>query len=533
MRFTYAPALVLLAALSHAACAADNEAVDTGSTGSGGRGEEPSQALYFEDEGTLTLAPGEVRTVAVRGARSGDFSVAFSLLGDFGDAFVEASVVQADKKGVARVVLHASNQATTFTLRAAVLDEEGQLGAGAELSVAVSDQGFGNVRVLPQYTGSRSIATWTASVVARTTCADLVGTLPGEPAGSLVASSSPLGHPIIHNAPVGPNLAVTLRAGHFAWGCADASTLSAGSTLDVKVTVLDKPIVLSATNLDLKLDFQPEPMAFAKLTESAGELLREGFVPSGESEPSALLDAMAGLLPAEQVLAFNTQRTLQDWDELAADHFTAEGIDLRQKIGGWVLSGLPLPAQTLTGNLSAKDGAPDQATLSAVVVGGLPGADVGVDDASAFTWTADPNDALILKGLLHWQPSRLMGSLARTSALAEVENASSMADALADAADCEGLAVALGAFPTCSTSCLATLCHDALGARWAAALSASSDAGLLGHIVITAAGPAKLDDEAKPIGFSGLWVGSIGDNQISAETKGNIDGAPPGKPPPP
>ncbi|MEO7329061.1 MAG: hypothetical protein ABI193_10810, partial [Minicystis sp.] len=133
----------------------------------------------------------------------------------------------------------------------------------------------------------------------------------------------------------------------------------------------------------------------------------------------------------------------------------------------------------------------------------------------------------------HWQPSRLVGQLALVGVTKELEGISTVPEALAIVADCEGLAMKLGSFAACNSECLASLCRTAIDARWEAALSASTDAGLLGHIAITAAGPAQLDDDAQPIGFDGVWVGSIGDNTIAAEIKGEISGAPPGDEPPP
>lgn len=530
MRFTLLHALALLAATGPLACSVDNALSFNPTTTTD---KTDGKALYFEQEGTLTLAPGEVRKVAVHGSGEGALSVAFSLLGNVGDAFVEASVVETDGQGVATAVLHAPNQATTFTLRAALVGDDGHLGSGAELSVAVSDEGFGAVRVLPQYTGKRAVEVWTASVVARTTCADLSSVLPGEPEGSLVATASPGAAPLVDNAPVGPSLAVTLRAGHYAWGCADVSTLAAGSTLDVKVTVFDKPVVLAATDLDLNLDFQPDPLAFQKLADNAGYLLREGFAPSALDESTVLLDQMSLSLPPAQIEPFIKQRLAQDWDELAADHFSSLDASLRDHLSVWIDAGLPLPAGTLTGNLKAKEGEDGLALLTVGTLGGISAEAAGIPETSAFTWTADPSDALSLKGLIHWQPSRLVGQLALTGATKEIQGVSSVPEALGFAADCDGLAVKLGSFPGCDSACLAALCRTAIATRWDAALSASTDAGILGHIAITAAGPATLDDQAQPVGFDGVWVGSIGDNVVSIETKGAISGTPPSISPPP
>ena len=73
---------------------------------------------------------------------------------------------------------------------------------------------------------------WTASVVVIASCADLAATLPEEPAGALTATAPASGMPVIpENAPVGPNLAVVVRAGHFAWGCADTAAPTPGGTM--------------------------------------------------------------------------------------------------------------------------------------------------------------------------------------------------------------------------------------------------------------------------------------------------------------
>src|SRR5262249_34936452 len=155
------------------------------------------------------------------------YEIRFALLGDSFDASLDEASVIADSQGRANVVLHAPNMSTIFRLRASI---EG--GPSAEAQIAVSDQGFGTVRVLPEYMGTRAVKSWTASVVARAKCADIAPKLPTEPPGALVGTAGAAGYPIIKGAPVGPNLAVTLRAGHYMWGCSDATGLKANDTLD-------------------------------------------------------------------------------------------------------------------------------------------------------------------------------------------------------------------------------------------------------------------------------------------------------------
>jgi hypothetical protein len=185
---------------------------------------------------------------------------------------------------VARRWICAPSIASTFRLRATIKD-----GPSAEIGVAVSDKGFGTLRVAPLYDGHRVPEEWTASVKAGTTCADIAAALPDVPEGALEATSGPDEPVLLHSAPVGPNLAVVLRAGRSIWGCTDVADLQAGATRDVEVTVKDGPIDLAATSLDVTLTFTPTGDVQALLvgTTACGGRSYDG------SEAAALLDAMA------------------------------------------------------------------------------------------------------------------------------------------------------------------------------------------------------------------------------------------------
>jgi hypothetical protein len=108
-----------------------------------------------------------------------------------------------------------------------------------------------------------------------------------------------------------------------------------------------------------------------------------------------------------------------------------------------------------------------------------------------------------------------------------------MAAALAQAADCPGLAAKLVGFGACDTGCVEALCAQALGDRWALGLAASTSKGLLGHLTITASGPAQIDDTAKLRGFKGIWLGTVSDTLVSAKVKGSFEGTQPANAPPP
>jgi len=532
MRFTWITAALVIGLTGGAACTVSSdepnaEPVDLAPP-------PPSAALIrFEQEGTITLAPGELRRVHVFASPATNYDVRFSLIGAALDGWLESAAVKADENGMATMALHAPNQPTTFHLRASVVLENGESGPSAEASVAVSAQGFGTLRVLPQYTGKRAVKTWTASVVARTTCADLAALLPGEPPGALV-SNAPLGKPLlVPNAPVGPNLAVAVRAGHYAWGCAETTDLKADGTLDVKATIVDKLIDLGATNLELALAYQPDAADYKALLGDATELLRDTFLPKGINEAAVLLKAMRGATPDDQALAFDDAREAQGWDGLCAAHLAALPTSLRERCTTWVAAGLLGQAPMITAHLGAKDGSPGVAELRVLTIGSIDAAHAGVPTVSPFSWTADPDDTLILGGLVLWQPSRFVGAAALAGARMEQPKALTMADALAHAADCADLAAELNGFGSCDTSCVEALCKKALDDRWSLGLAASSEAGKIGHLTITASGPAQLDDTAKPSGIKGSWIGSVSVSGVSAKVKGSFEGSPPGVIPPP
>lgn len=524
MRLSWIKTAFLIALVASTACSL----AEVGPIDASTAPERPAAALiHFEREDTITLAPGETREVRVFASPKASYEVRFALIGDALDGWLESAAAKTDENGMATMELHAPDQPTTFHLRASIVLEDGQAGPSAETSVAVSAQGSGTVRVLPQYTGKRVVEQWTASIVARTTCGDLGAMLPGEPEGALIGKA-PFGQtPQVPHAPAGPNLAVAVRAGHYMWGCADTIDLKADGTLDVKVTVVDRPIDLGATDLDLAFTYEPDAGDYGALIGGATHLLRDTFLPGGAAEAGLLLAAMGTAAPLAQATALSAARASQGWDALASAHFATLDKSLRERTKSWIAAGLPLQAPTIEAHLGARADAPGVAELHVVTIGSVDATAAGVPPVSPFSWTSDPDDTLLLGGIVLWQPSRFVGSAALAGAKLEQPSAVTMSDALAEAADCAGLAAELGGFDTCEAGCIEALCKKALGDRWALGLGASSAAGQLGHLTITASGPAQLDDAARPLGFKGIWLGTVSTGVVSAKVKGSFEGTTP------
>ncbi|WP_437717944.1 hypothetical protein WMF45_16945 [Sorangium sp. So ce448] len=472
--------------------------------------------LAFEEEGTLQLVPGELRTVWVAGQPPAPYEVSFTLLGEAAGAWVDRTTAVADESGRASVQLHASTLGSTFRLRAATKG-----GPSAELGVSVSAEGFGTLRVIPVYEGTRVAKDWTASVVAEATCEEIAAAAPEAPVGALVAHGGPDEPVVVKGAPVGPSLTVALHSGRIMWGCVGERELQAGSARDVWVPIKDLPIDMAATRLDTKLTLVTAEGLTAML-EAATEQLLDAFSPAGV-EAASLLDAMQRAAPPDHARAFAAQRIERDWDAAAEAHLAALPIPLRDRCRGWARAGLARTPLALDGQLSGVADMQGRALFEASWLGSVTSDNAGVPPAHFMSWTADPGDVLRLAGTLTWSPTRYIGGVTGLGVAAE-EAAESVPAALAAAAECQALGELLGGYSDCTSDCMAMLCAGGLTLLWRAGTEASETAGMIGEIVVNASGPAQLNSSAAPIAWTADWLGTIrygGGEEVGVEGRVN------------
>lgn len=472
--------------------------------------------LAFEEQATLQLVPGELRTLWVTSQPPAPYEVSFTLLGEAAGAWVDRTTAVADEDGRASVQLHASNLGSTFRLRAATKD-----GPAAELGVSVSAEGFGTLRVIPVYQGMRVAKSWTASVVAEATCEDLATAAPQAPVGALVAHGGPDEPVVVEGAPVGPSLTVALHSGRIMWGCVGERELQAGSARDVYVPIKDLPINLAATRLNAKLTLVTADGLNAML-DAATEQLLDAFLPA-DAEAASLLDAMQRAAPSAQAAAFAAQRIERDWDVAAKAHLAALPIPLRDRCRGWARAGLADTPLAIDGHLSGLEEMPGSALFEASWLGSVTADGAGVPPEQLMSWTADPGDVLRLAGTLSWVPSGYIGGAAGLGAAVETA-AESVPAALAAAAECSALGDLLGGYAGCNSDCMATLCAGGLKLLWREGTDASETAGLIGEIVVNASGPAQVNSAAAPIAWTADWLGTIryGDGEeVSVEGQVN------------
>lgn len=473
--------------------------------------------LAFEGGSSIEVAAGEERAITVLALPGDTYEINFALIDAPPDASLDQSFVTTSGDGAAMVKLHAPSSPASFTLRAWIAS-----GPSAELSITVTKTGVGAIEVVPDYNGKRAINEWIASAVAGATCADLASGLPGEAKGALVAISPAQENPIIQSVPVGPKLAVAIRAGHFAWGCADSQAIAIGDVAKIKVHVVDVAPLLDKTSLDLELTYAPDAVAYGDMLTAARYAFLDAFLPPQAPEAESLLDTMALIAP--DPAAFAAARVAGSWDTIAYDHFGQLPSSIASRMEGWIDAGYSGAAPIVSGHLGAIDGVPGKALFTASQIGGLDADAAGAPPVHLVAWTALPDDKVLLSGTLFWLPSRFAGAACAVGAEQDLGVATPMADALAKTAECSDLAASLGGFDTCDVTCLDSLCKGALWSRWEDALDVSAVNGVAGTISIDATGEIKVDDVAVPVSLSGSWIGAVSDGETAAMASGTIIG---------
>jgi hypothetical protein len=529
-------ALLLSAcAVLAAACAADASTVPASGSSAGfgssipdagadaADAEPTPQSLAFEPSDTLTLEPKATQTLKVAATPAGIFKVRFALLGSGsdGDAALDANEVDTDDLGIAQVTLTAPSMPTTFSVRASVVKVQTQLG------VSVSARNYTTLRVLPSYSGKRSVAAWTATVSGGITCADLVGNPP--PDGDLSTTAKSGQALDLTKVPVGVDLAVTLRAGHYIGGCANQSALSETDGNQVLVYASDRPLNLAATTVDLSFGPTSPSSALSKLMAGAATQAASALLGSSSDDVSALLDAMHDATPALSRDAFSAARQTYGWDAALGSAFGANASSrVRDPANRWLSAGLTrfYAADAFVGQLGPLESA---AQLALTSVTQVPAADAGFPSTFSATWWADSSDTLLLGTELSFIPSQLVSALAILPATIEIPTALTVEAALAASVDCSlvgatllahGTTVGSAVYDGCDETCAENACVTALAALWQDAVNSSGSSSA--SLTVTGTGAALVGDDASITSLTGSWLGQLQLDTDSAPASGPL-----------
>jgi hypothetical protein len=487
---------------------------------------EPTKAVpavnatvAFVQQGTLKLAPGEQAQLTVVTTPPEAYAISFRLVGDSREASLDRSSAVADAQGRATVALKAPKQATTFAVRATIKD-----GPSADLVVSVSGLGFATLDVKPTYSGNRPVTHWYAAAVSGTTCAALSSKLPADLEGALKSQAATWQPLLIEDAPVGPALAVVVRAAYYAWGCTDVSGLAANATSKVDVQVANKPIDVTQSKLDLSLVFSPEPEPYKQIVTQHLALMTAVF--GGKTDqPAALLAAMAQAAPDKKALDAAADK--DGWLAKLQQHWSSQKVDVVAKLEQ--LGGINAVKPPVIKGQVKSLGDPSHALFTLKSIGPLLGADAAAPSEYLMNISVDPDDSVHLGGTLFMMPSRFLGSTISSVGMAMDPTKKSFAELLAATVVCDKLD--LPGLQSCTGACIASLCTKALGLLWEEALDASAANSLAAQIPMNASGAAKFSETALLTGFTGTWLGQLSSGKLTAKVTGAAEAAEIASPP--
>jgi hypothetical protein len=488
--------------------------VDTSGAGGGG-GSSAGGTVGFVEEGTLELGPLEERSLTV--VTQPRSSIRLYLLGESLDASLNRTTVTADGEGRASFVLRAPGQPATFRLRATV-DE-----SSAELPVSVSEGGFADLRVVPIYAGRRTLDDWTANVLVGSDCATVLAGFPDDPAGALRSTAPVDADPVVESVPIGPKLAVAVRAGKLVAGCV-TTTLSATSPGPVEVEVLDRPVVLSAASLDVQLALDVDPYAFGALLDQGFAELGEAAFPEPQDLAEALLDAMAARLEGAELAAFDAHRSALGLDASVAQ--TLDGKDARALVASYAPSARALAEADLAeGTAGELVGQTEGVRLTLARFGSLESTEAGFALPSAIGWKVDPGDVLVVSGSIPWAPLRFAQAWLARAGQASTQR--TLAEDVAAGLDCTTIGATVAGFGSCDAGCASALCDGAVADLVSAAGAASDAADPAHRLELVMSGELEVDPDAKPLGFVGSWLGTLASGVSASPVQGAAQGSAP------
>lgn len=498
----------------------------------GADGADVAITLKFVPDEPITLEPKQRRELTLQARQSppmgvvdpsaesppvGQLSIRFGLTGadatSTADAVLDATDVVTDENGLAHVTLIAPSKPTMFNVRASTM-----AGVSTLQGVTVSATRLTTLSVQPAYSGPRPVTEWTASALPGVSCSDLEGNPPRD--GDLLASSPPGELVLLRKVPVGVNLAVTVRAGHYIGGCVNQGALSEGDGNQVLVYASDRPLNFASTNLSLSLGATDAHPAFDKLLSASATTAAGSLLGDATSDIAALLDGMREASAESDRDAFETARSENAWDVALENAYGSKSAArcLRDPVQRWLTAGLAAldAPDAFSGKLEPLGGGA-VATFWPSFVGGASPDVAGLPAYFPVLWSADSNDTVQLGLELNWQPSRLVTALAVAPAVSEFPAASNVEQALSLSVGCEQIAAVLlaagespglTAYASCDQGCLVQACQASVAAAWSR-VQLSSGPMDIDRLKVTASGTAQVGDDARAIALSGGWVGVL------------------------
>lgn len=504
-----------------------------GSAGTGSApGEFPTKLTFPVPLPPIDL--GAQVEILVQATPPGVYRVRFSLPtndGDPRDAILAISEADTSPAGTVSVLLTAPSSPAEFDLRASV---GGKVAETLRVSAVEADTGTLIANPVPL--GHRIAKTWVATVHENKTC-DKVRGIPPED-GTHMAFAGAMDAPELKGVMTGVPLAVVLRSGYFMGGCATVDMLppeASDTPRVVDVQVLDRPIDLAASNVSVTLGVaEPEATWSAVLGDAHVKALAalDGFPDKERTDVDTLLAGMRDELSGSARDSFSNARSAESWDALVGQRW-GSATKLTDLVGSWLTAGkakLLVTDNVFAGRLlpNVETGKPDDADLLFDGIVGIPPAEAGFVSPADVSWSAGPDDTILLSTHFYFFSSTLLTRLAQTDVLLAYPGAGSVGAALATALDCSALGAELAgagtdpqlAFSGCDANCLTSLCTNALENVWQRARNATAVTPVA--IDVAATGEGRVGDSAELAGIKGNWVGQLVNGEAVPTTTGGL-----------
>ncbi len=523
------PVVVWLATLLLAYGCSDGRPLAPDTNAGGAAGAPPLLvSLEFELEGsaadqqTLEVVPEQDIELTVVASPPDIYRVRFSILEYTNDSPVDASLDRTDAvtddDGRATVRLVAPSKPSSFELRAAI----GNV-AYASLDVRVEEKSYGELEVTPDYDGRRPIDEYFTVAYPSQECNNVVKPTSlsdatcDENDESRPCALGPPGAVLrIQKIWAGVPYAVALGSGLHVWGCAQVNGILANDLSFVTVSVSNRRMTLDEEPMNTVFGINETAEPWVEHLNSAIDASMTAFTEGAENDVALILARMADRVEGDTsptVRAGFEQRWVDnDWERLALESFISQdGVLLRSRLRNWMVTGAGLlqSDDALIGRIDPIG--PQEFEFSITEVVGVDAEHAGFETTSeTTTWTDEGDDQLVLGTELVWAPSRLVTALGEAAALQEFDDQTSLEGALSRVVDCSLFAQILidsneiGIYPRCDLACGAELCRSALDSLAQRAREAQLEPQ---RLAVSAAGPAIVDELARPASFDGAWLG--------------------------
>lgn len=495
MKFLTPPtwSLLLLGALAFA-CGNDQivPATDTG-----GMPPAAAERIQFVPNSPLQLDPSAEALLAVEVSPKGKHTVRFGILEDnAGTASLSSEEIVTDSEGRGYVTLYASSAAGAFRVRASV----GTRSVEAERPISVSALGFASVLLNAMYSGNAAPehTEWIASAVAGVTCSDLSSF---DEVGSIVLRGQlPL---TLSALPVGPPLAITLRAGGVLAGCTTVRDLVRDEVRPLRIMVTERPISLRG-RLALNLNFKSVEGATAKLLQQASLEAQDRFAGLDVNWAQSFVTELRAQLPPDARTAFDERSLAEEWSNALTAQGNASEAPPPTLLEEWLASAI-LGMTERPGLQGVLDVTESPYRFDPVSLSGVPAPELELHAKEDWTLLVESDRSFTLSGSWTVRPQLWL----RGTIVARLNDQdTSPTVELARAVDCEEIENLLEspAPNVCDALCLRNACSKAIESLWERTWD--FEQGDL-PLVVAAGGIATPDPNGALASLDGEWLGSV------------------------